>query len=308
MSDAMQMDDTTKLFIEHLVIERNYSVHTADSYGRDIHKFLLFLNEQEKTIYDVTTQDIRDFLTLEMMNGISKRTLKRRLSALRHYYDFLVKREFVKINPFLVVSSPKSDRHLPTFLYYEEVEKLLTANAKREDHLMLRDQAILELLYASGIRAFELCGLLLSEIDLRNRILIVRGKGNKERKVPFSEKAKETMLRYQKELRPVLLRKNKDTELPNTFFLNDTGHSLTTRGLEFILKEIERKTGVYLSLHPHKLRHTFATHLLDNGADLRIIQELMGHASLSSTQVYTHVSMEKMQTTYANAHPRAHKK
>lgn len=302
------MTELTKMFEDYLLLDRKYSKNTAISYCRDVEKFIHFINEYEKNILEIKPTDIRDFLTIEMMNGISKRTIKRILSSLRHFYDYLCDHEFVKYNPFLSVSSPKVDKRLPEFLYYEEVEKLLFNNAMREDELMMRDQAILELLYASGMRAFELCALKTNNIDFRNRTLRILGKGNKERVIPFSLTAKEAMQKYLKEVRPILLRKSKENILPEEFFLNSLGKKLTTRGLEYILTQIENKTGVYLSLHPHKLRHTFATHLLDNGADLRVIQELMGHASLSSTQVYTHVSMEKMQKTYFNAHPRAIKK
>lgn len=302
------MTELTEMFSSYLSLERNYSSHTVDSYCRDVEKFLKFVNDYEKDVLNITSIDIRDYLTLEMMNGISKRTLKRELSALRHFYEYLLSKEFVKFNPFLSITSPKIDKRLPEFLYYEEVEKLLSTNALRTDTLMVRDQAILELLYASGMRAFELCSLKTLNIDFKSRTLRILGKGNKERIIPFSVTAKEAMQKYQKELRPMLLMKNKEDILPEEFFLNNSGYKLTTRGLEYILTTIEKKTGVYLSLHPHKLRHTFATHLLDNGADLRVIQELMGHASLSSTQVYTHVSMERMQKTYFNAHPRAIRK
>lgn len=302
------MNDLVKLFQDYLLLERNYSTHTKDAYVRDVEEYFKFLEDMDKNILEVKNTDIRDFLTIQMMHGISKRSIKRKLSALRHFFKFLVDREYVKMNPFLTITSPKVDKRLPEFLYYEEVEKLLAQNALRTDHLMIRDQAILELLYASGMRAFEICTLEIFNIDYGNRCLRIIGKGNKERIIPFSVTAKDAMVRYQKELRPTLLKKNHDEILPDTFFLNDQGKALTTRGLEFILKEIERKTGVYLSLYPHKMRHTFATHLLDNGADLRVIQELLGHSSLSTTQIYTHVSMEKMQTTYFNAHPRAHKK
>ncbi len=302
------MNELSQMFSDYLLLERKYSSNTALSYCRDVDKFIKFLDEYEKDILNVNSTDIRDFLTIEMMKGVSKRSLKRELSSLRHFYDYLANREFVSFNPFLSISSPKADKRLPEFLYYEEVERLLSSNALRKDILMMRDQAILELLYASGMRAFELCTLKVNNIDFKNRTLRILGKGNKERTIPFSLTAKEAMQKYQKELRPALLRKNTEAILPEEFFLNNIGKKLTTRGLEYILGEIEKKTGVYLSLHPHKLRHTFATHLLDNGADLRVIQELMGHASLSSTQVYTHVSMEKMQKTYFNAHPRAVKK
>ena len=174
------MTELTKMFYDYILLERKYSAHTASSYSRDVEKFLAFINEYEKDVLNITSTDIRDFLTIEMMNGVSKRTLKRELSSLRHFYDYLSSKEFVKFNPFLSVTSPKVDKRLPEFLYYEEVEKLLSTNALREDPLMIRDQAILELLYASGMRAFELCTLKNVNIDFRNRTLRILGKGNKE--------------------------------------------------------------------------------------------------------------------------------
>ena len=188
-------------------------------------------------------------------------------------------------------------------LYLQQVERLFSANAKREDPLWVRDQAILELLYSSGLRASELVGLGHRQIDFRVRSIRVKGKGNKTRLVPFSKSAEEAMKRYYGELRPLLLAKNKDALKSDKFFLNDHGRGLTVRGLEYILRAVEEKTGIYLGLHPHEFRHTFATHLLENGADLRLIQELLGHETIDTTQVYTHVSKEKMKAQYDSFFP-----
>ena len=208
----------------------------------------------------------------------------------------------------MAINSPKPDIAYPKALYEDEIEKLLKANMERTDTLQQRDQAILELLYASGLRASELINLEVGDIDFTNRIIKVLGKGSKERLVPFSQVAKDAMTKYLKNLRATLLMQSNKEELPATFFLNNKGDKLTTRGLEYILKQIEMKTGVFLDLHPHMLRHTFATHLLEHGADLRTIQSMLGHSSISTTQVYTHVTTEAMKYEYMEAHPRARKK
>ncbi len=295
-------------FLNHLKVERNYSLETIDSYRRDIEKFYRFLNAQDALASEVDSLLIRNFLSTELANNIGKRSLKRRMSALRHYYNFMVTKNYVKTNPFLISSSPKAQVKLPKVLYLEQVELLLKMNGERTDELALRDQAIIELLYASGIRAAELVSLTLQDIDFKQRIIRVLGKGRKERLVPISRTAKTALENYMKNLRPALLSKNSDYKDASFFFLNDKGKGLTTRGLEFILKNIEKKTGDYIDLHPHLLRHTFATHLLENGADLRVIQELLGHASLSTTQIYTHVTQEAMKAQYDLAFPRTKKK
>lgn len=295
-------------FLNHIEIERHYSLKTVDAYRRDIEKFYKYLFTEDVLASDVDHLIIRDFLSTELGNGISKRTLKRRLSALRHYFTFMTNKNYIKTNPFLLISSPKAQAALPHFLYLEQVELLLKKNAERTDELAIRDQAIIEVLYASGIRAAELVALTLQDIDFKNRIMRVFGKGRKERMVPLSRAAKIAMEKYQKELRPSLLAKHPQQIPTAVFFLNDIGEGLTTRGLEFILRNIEKKTGDDVGLHPHLLRHTFATHLLENGADLRTIQELLGHASISTTQIYTHVTQESMKAQYDMAFPRNKKK
>ena len=300
------MNRQTADFLNYLRYERNYSSQTIISYSRDIDKFFRFLSEEGLDMEEVDQIVIRNFLTDELNSGVSKRSCKRRLCALRHFYKYMVRREMVKDNPFVFVSSPKTEKTLPKFLYKDQVREILDENKKRDDLLAYRDQAILSTLYYSGIRASELVSLELQSVSLPRRTLRVLGKGNKERIVPISEECKKDIKTYMKTTRMELASRNK--EGTKVLFLNDHGNKLTTRGLEYILDQIEQKTGSFVGLHPHILRHSFATHLLENGADLRIIQELLGHESLNTTQVYTHVTEESMKETYLAAHPRARKK
>ncbi|MCF0116946.1 MAG: tyrosine recombinase [Bacilli bacterium] len=297
--------DRLEDFQDYLLHELNYSLKTAISYGDDIENFFSFCNDNNLNYLKISINDIRNYLTFQILNNISKRTLKRRISALRKFYDYLIKQNVIKINNFALITSPKPDSYLPNILFYEDIEKLFNANKERTDILIPRDQAILELMYSSGLRASELCNLKVNDIDIDNRVLRVFGKGNKERIVPISNLARDAIIEYYGDCRIKLFSKNEDEEIPEELFLNSKGKKLTIRGLEFIFKQIEKKTGCYLNLHPHLMRHTYATHLLDNNADLRLVQELLGHASLSTTQIYTHVSVEKMKSTYNAYHPRA---
>lgn len=300
------MNKPQREFLDHLQYERNFSEETIDSYSRDIDKFFKFLNQEGLKMDDVDLPVIRNFLTSELASGVSKRSCKRRLSSLRHFYQYLYERKYVNENYFIFITSPKTDKRYPQTLYIEQIEKIFEANSERTDFLAKRDQAILEMLYYTGLRAAELVGLELQDVDMRKRMVRVLGKGNKERLVPFTQRCKETLEVYLKEVRPQLFAK---ALIPSpALFLNNKGNKLTTRGLEYILDSIERKTGLFVGLHPHVLRHSFATHLLSNGADLRVIQELLGHANLNATQVYTHVSEETMKEVYSSSFPRAHKK
>ena len=303
-------------FLNHLAFDRNYSELTVDSYRRDIDKFFLFLAKENCAMDDVDLIVIRNFLTEEINHGISKRSCKRRLSSLHHFYSFLVRKGYVKLNPFNYIASPKTEKKLPHVMYQEDVMALLKANSQRQDELVVRDQSILEILYYCGIRASELINLKITDVDTRNRSLRVLGKGRKERIVPFTIECAYTINKYLQETRPML--ENRYNEKPDfdkndnkivyrELILNNTGRKLTRRGLEYILDKIEEKTGEYVNLHPHLLRHSFATQLLSNGADLRVIQELLGHSSINTTQIYTHVSEEKVKKEYLHAHPRAKK-
>ena len=294
-------------FKEYLKYRLNYSDKTITSYEEDVLSFYYFIFAEGVDINDVDLPIIRNYLSTQMQNGISKRTLCRRLSCFRHYYSFLLDKGYVHDNPFIFVHSPKKDIRYPRALYVEQIDTLFERNRERSDHLMLRDQVILELLYASGVRASEFVNIKMQDIDFHSRTIRIIGKGNKERIVPFSVSASKTMKDYVKNCRPLLLAKNKRDYNLDFFILNDQGKHLTTRGLEYILKNVEKLTGCNYDLHPHLLRHTFATHLLENGLDLRFIQELLGHESLNTTQVYTHVTEEAMKAQFMAYHPRAKK-
>ena len=300
------MNKPEREFLDYLEKERNYSALTVKNYQLDIDKFLKFLNEEGALMDDVDQIIIRNFLTEELNAGISKRSCKRRLSSLRHFYSFMVNKNYIEQNPFVIATSPKMDKKFPQVLYKDQVKQILDANLERTDHLAARDNAILFVLYYCGLRASELVGLKTQSCDLRNRMFRVFGKGSKERLVPFTNECRDMIKKYMETTREELLLKQK--EPTNALFLNDKGQQLTVRGLEYILDKIEEKTGNYVGLHPHVLRHSFATHLLENGADIRVIQELLGHSSINTTQVYTHVSAEAMKQTYIDAFPRARKK
>lgn len=292
-------------FLKYLEHERNFSPNTIKGYESDINIFLQFAESEGISDIEVDRYLIRLFLMKEKMENVSPRTTKRRLAALTHYYDFLLQKGRVPLNVFNLVVAPKTPVRFPEVLYEEQINALLSENAKRDDFLMPRDQAILELLYASGLRASELVGITFPKIDIRNRVIRVRGKGRKERIVPLNQSAQAAIELYLKEVRPVLAVKVKEPS--SNLFLNFQGGPLTVRGLAYILKQVAKKTNLNYHLHPHIFRHTFATHLLENDADLRLIQELLGHESINTTQIYTHVSKKSMQKQYLDAHPRAKK-
>jgi integrase/recombinase XerC len=301
------MNKQTKEFLDHIKLERNYSDKTIVSYQSDIEKFFDFLLAEGVLMDQVDLIVIRNFLTNELQNGISKRSCRRRISSLKQFYKYMQKKGWVKDNPFLYIQTPKTEKKYPHALYKEQVADVLKNNALRTDELAIRDQAILCVLYYCGLRAAELVALTMQDVNLRNRVLVVKhGKGNKERLVPFTDECRDAIQKYLNDERPKLAMKTK--KLESTLFLNDKGNKLTTRGLEYILDSIQEKTGTFVGLHPHILRHSFATHLLENGADLRVIQDLLGHKSLNATQVYTHVTTEAMKQEYIDAFPRARKK
>jgi len=300
------MNKPEQEFLDHLLTARNYSPRTVNSYQEDIDKFCEFIYHEGVLIEDVDVICIRNFLTEELNQGISKRSCKRRLSSLKHFYKFMVNVGYIQDNPFVFISAPKVETKYPHALYKDQIAEIFKRNAERTDKLKSRDQAILYLLYYSGIRADELVQLDVQSVALKDRVVRVLGKGNKERIIPFTADCQKVLKAYIEKERIQLLKKSKD--LTPALFLNAQGKRLTTRGLEYILDSIEEKIGLYVGLHPHILRHSFATHLLENGADLRVIQELLGHESINATQVYTHVTEETMKETYMSAHPRAKRK
>ncbi len=297
------MNRPEREFLDSLIAKR-YSKHTLDSYQRDLDFFFEFLNEKNILMTSVTRNDIRDFMDSQLQKGVCARSLQRRITSCRQFYAYLQKNGHILTNPFRTVKAPKKPVRYPSVLTTEQVTSLLNENAKRKDYLALRDQAILELMYASGMRASEIVTLKARNIDYRSRVIRIIGKGDKERMVSISKTAVLVMQEYFKKLRPELYAKHHSSKPADAFFLNDRGENLTVRGLEYILRQVENKTGFYYGLHPHILRHTFATTFIDNGADLRLVQELLGHSSINTTQVYTHVSTKTMKEQYKNFFPR----
>ncbi len=291
----------------YLKQQKKYSPHTIAAYRNDVEQFLKYANDENYTLKQIDKTLIRNYMRYEVTRGISKRSLQRKITALKQAFEWLVKNKYIDKNPFLNIVKPKADKNLPDFMYSNEIEQLFKANNERDDYLKDRDQAIIELLFASGLRVSELTSLTLQDINFRQRFMHIIGKRGKERLVPISQNAIKSLNIYLEGLRKKLLSKNKESINLNYVFLNDQGEQLTSRGVEYILHSIEEKTGVYLKLHPHKFRHSFATHLLNQGADLKTIQEILGHESLSTTQIYTHVSLEQMKKIYDISFPRAKK-
>lgn len=303
------MADWLNRYSDFLAYQRGYSEKSIAAYRADIASFLAYCQKEGMAIRQVNEPFIRDYLYHCLTDKkLSKRSLQRHLSALRGYFDYLFKKGAVVANPFRQVSSPKDGKHYPERLFKEDVERLLEENKKREDELTLRDQAILELLFSSGIRASELVGLTLIQIDFSASSMLIHGKGNKDRYAPFSSSAGEALRRYLRSSRPLLLQKRKNPRPSDRVFLSSKGEPLSVRGLEYILDSIESRLGESLHLHPHILRHSFATALLEGGADLRYIQELLGHESINTTQVYTHLTQQELSEQYDKYFPSLKKK
>ena len=299
------MEAYVKQYLTYLKFERSYSVHTLLNYEKDIREWLLFCQEQAiETPLEVSYDLIKLYLNEQYERKRMRSSMSRKISSLRTFYQFLVRESILTLNPFVSVTLPKTKQLLPQFLYSDELEQLFLS-IDQTSVLGARNYALLELLYATGIRVSECCALEMSQLDFEQALVLVHGKGQKDRLVPLGAYAQEALQQYFETSRPVLLAKSKcETE---AVFLNHRGEPLTARGVRDILTRLMRQSSANVKVAPHMIRHTFATHLLNNGADLRAVQELLGHEHLSSTQIYTHVSKSKMQAAYLAAHPRAKK-
>lgn len=296
------VNNSLKLFIEYLQIEKNYSQYTIEHYQHDIREFFLFMSEQGLTyLGDVEYSDTRIYLTKLFDQQLSRKSVARKISCMRSFYKFLLREKIVEDNPFSLVSIPKLEKRLPDFFYEEELSQLFNA-CETETALGRRNKAILELLYATGIRVGECCKIQMKDIDLSLSTVLVHGKRKKERYVPFGSFAHDALDEYIKNGRSELL---KDKDDHGYLFVNFRGGPLTDRGIREILNKLIENSALTGKIHPHKLRHSFATHMMSNGADMRTVQELLGHAFLSSTQVYTHVTKEHLRNIYMSHHPRA---
>lgn len=279
-------------FIRYLEIEKNYSRHTVLNYRHDLKDFAGFWGENP--IEKIDYLSLRKYLAALKEKNLGSRTVNRRLSALRSFFKFLTREGFLKANPITSISSPKQEKHLPQFLTEEEVVKLIDAVLPKDER-GLRDRAILETFYSTGMRISELVGLDDNDVDTISGVAKVMGKGRKERIVPIGEEAITAIRKYLES------RKRKTSAL----FLNKNGTRITTRGVRLIVDKYLHVAGIKEGVSPHTLRHSFATHLLNRGADLRSVQELLGHANLSTTQIYTHLTTDRLKAVYNKAHPRA---
>lgn len=287
--------------MHYLKVERGLSENTIASYGIDLKLFLEYLRENEiPSFKQVNKEVIVNYMQSEKNNNKANSSILRSVSSLRKFFQYLAQEKIIEKDPMLLIDTPKKKQHLPQVLTKEEVEKLLHS-PNTGQVLGLRDRAMLELMYATGLRISEIINLKLEDLHLTMGTLQTLGKGHKERIVPVGDEAIKWINRYLEEARPKLLKQKRS----NYLFLNFHGNNLTRQGVWKNLKAEVRKAGIQKNITPHTLRHSFATHILENGADLRIVQELLGHADISTTQIYTHLSNKQLADIYNRAHPRA---
>ena len=288
-------------YLHYLKVERGLSENTINSYGIDLKLFLEYLRENEiPSFKQVNKEVIVNYMQSEKNNNKANSSILRSVSSLRKFFQYLAQEKIIEKDPMLLIDTPKKKQHLPQVLTKEEVEKLLHS-PNTGQVLGLRDRAMLELMYATGLRISEIINLKLEDLHLTMGTLQTLGKGHKERIVPVGDEAIKWINRYLEEARPKLLKQKRS----NYLFLNFHGNNLTRQGVWKNLKAEVRKAGIQKNITPHTLRHSFATHILENGADLRIVQELLGHADISTTQIYTHLSNKQLADIYNRAHPRA---
>jgi integrase/recombinase XerC len=307
----MPLTDLIDQFIEYIRTQRGYSDHTARGYLTDLNQFIDFLsdrkglNKEEKAhikIDDLDYMVIREYLG-SLYGKYNRSTIARKLSAVRSFLYYVERNGLGEANPAANISTPKQGKYIPEHLPVDDMFRLLQGPNK-EKPLGLRDLAIIEVLYSCGIRVAELAGLNISDVDFNRRLVRIIGKGNKERIVPIGVKALDAVTEYLEAVIPIRGKSKDIDKRKEPLFINYRGMRLSTRSIGSIIKKYAKECGLMTKITPHSLRHTFATHLLDGGADLRSVQELLGHVSLSTTQRYTHVSLDRLMEVYDKAHPR----
>ncbi len=297
------MNDYLDQFIQTLRSERYYSPHTCSNYRRDLKRFQAYLGERAIDAWErVAFTDVSGFAAQRHRQGRKSRTIARELSSIRSFFQYLIRNGVITRNPALEVSAPKSDKPLPKTCDAESLDRLLRVSDASDD-LVLRDVAIFELIYSSGLRLAELVGIDLDDIDLAEQTLVVTGKGNKTRYLPIGSKAVVALQRWLKR-RPRYCR----DEQHKALFLSKQGKRISARNVQSRLKHLIQRQALGQPLSPHVLRHSFATHLLESSSDLRAVQELLGHANIATTQVYTHLDFQHLASVYDAAHPRAKRK
>ncbi len=291
-------------FLNYIDTINTKSIHTRDAYKRDLEEFHFFLINQGVTFWQgVDSKTIMRFiehLNKHAKGGLKNSSISRKISSLRSFFNYLAKQNIVTHNPLSSIHNPTKQKMLPDFLLFEELNQLLES-FDLSDPYQMRNRAMFELIYASGLRVSEAVNLTLEDIDLEQRTLRFIGKGSKERMVPFYSDCADLLRQYIEDIRPILMK----GKLHHRVFINQKGEGFTSRGIEYLLDQCSKKAGINRSVHPHMLRHSFATHLLDNGADLRLVQELLGHENISTTQIYTHVTLDRLKEMYLKSHPRA---
>jgi integrase/recombinase XerD len=289
-----------RTFLSYLRVEKGLSDNTIQAYRRDMAKFAVFAGERKVGVMELRREHVVDFLGTLYRRNLDSRSVARHLVTIRHFFRFLLLEGAIESDPAANIESPKFRQSLPEFLSVDEVDRLLRQPDKN-DVVGIRDRAMIELMYSTGLRVSELCGLRVSDLQMEPGCLRCIGKGNKERLVPVGKRALEAVQTYLREARQALARGVASPYL----FLNQKGHKLNRIAFWKILGEYGRKAGLRKSLTPHMLRHSFATHLLDRGADLRSVQMMLGHSDISTTQIYTHVVEERLKQVYKAHHPRA---
>ena len=291
------MDTYIEKYLEYLKIQKNYSINTIEGYEEDIEFFKKFLDKNSYNFLEVEYKDIRQFFNYMDSLKLSKNTISRKISSLRNFYKYLARNNYIKYNPFSLTKGPKKDKLLPKFLYYNELEEMFNV-CDTTTFYGLRNRLILEILYATGIRVGELEYMKIKDINFYENKIKILGKGNKERIVYFGEYTREILDLYLKQR----------TDKNEYLLINNHKERLTSRGIRYILNKIIAKTSIETKISPHMLRHTFATHMLNEGCDLLSVQELLGHESLRATQVYTHVTNDRLKDVYLKTHPRNKKR
>ncbi|MBR3632823.1 MAG: tyrosine recombinase XerC [Elusimicrobiaceae bacterium] len=289
------MKEWVEAFLLHLH-NQNFSAYTLQNYQRDLQQFMQFCAARKLTRpQDFTLQTVRTFLASLATHQYARNTTLRKIAALRSFANYLLEQGVLETNPFKLLPAPKRERLLPKFLNIQETNRLIDT-AGEKGLFACRNRALIELIYSSGLRRSEVTGLKIADIDFFNGVVKVLGKGNKERFVPVTDAALEALRTY--------LASRPHPQPTDALFLNKNGTALTGDGLAYIFKNLAISSGIARRVSPHSLRHSFATHLLNNGCDLRSLQEMLGHKSLLATQVYTHVSLDKLKSVYEHAHPK----
>lgn len=296
------MEELVIEYVAYLSSEKMKSKNTIEAYRSDILNYLYYLENHIaiKSINDVNTEHILDYLKYLKKLGYSSTSSSRELSALKSFHKFLYLEHYTTSNPAITISAPKIDKKLPTVLSVDEVMRLLSI-LNTDTPYNARNQAMIEVMYGTGLRVSELVNLKLNELHLTSKMISTTGKGSKERIVPINDYASKILREYIINYRPLLLKKGKDQSY---VFLNNLGEPLSRQSFFLILKRLAKEAGIEKEISPHTLRHSFATHLLERGTDLRYIQEMLGHEDISTTQIYTHLSKQKLKDVYSHAHPR----